>query len=367
MLQNHLSQIDGLRTIAVVVVMFAHWTSYIPGFGDFSLPLAVMGVNMFFVLSGFLISLILIKAKEKVASNGLIIKQFYIRRFLRIFPLYYLVIFVGLIINIPNARLDLAWLATYTVNLRMAFNNGFMGWFPHFWSLSVEEQYYIFFPIIMVLVPRQYYLHLGLSLIVAGLATRFLPFLIPSLAAHKAWFTFGFTTCCLDSFGLGFLLAYFFYYHHKRLSGFLKQYGYVFFALGILALVIRVATSSGSFWYLTSFRLLTSAAFFGLIGKAAYSGYTGWFEAFLKNRVVVYLGKISYGLYIYHFFVIWLFSRLGFTHVIALKHISASLLLYTCSTIAGAAISYHYFELPINRLKKYFEYQDQPAKLAVKA
>ncbi len=360
--QNHLSQIDGLRTIAVVVVMFAHWTSYIPGFGETSLPLAVMSVNMFFVLSGFLISLILIRTKEKVESKGLIVKQFYIRRFLRIFPLYYLVILGGLILDVPNCRVDLAWLATYMVNLRMVFTNGFMGWFPHFWSLSVEEQYYIFFPIIMVLVPKKYYVHLGASLVVVGLLTRFIPFIVPSLASHKAWFTFGFTTCCLDSFGLGFLLAYCFHYKHKWLAEFLKKYTYGFVLIALFAIMVRVATAADNIWYLTSFRLLTSIAFFGLIGKAAYSAYTGWFERFLKNKVVIYIGKISYGLYIYHFFVIWAYSRLGFTHVIALKNIGASLILYTATTFVGAAISYRYFEDPINKLKKHFEYRAAPKK-----
>ena len=101
---NHLPQIDGLRTIAVVLVMLAHWTSYIPGFGEVMVPLAIMSVNMFFVLSGFLISLILIKAREKASSNAFIMKQFYIRRFLRIFPLYYIVIAGGLLLNTINVN-----------------------------------------------------------------------------------------------------------------------------------------------------------------------------------------------------------------------------------------------------------------------
>ncbi len=149
---NYIKQLDGLRFVAVTLVLIDHWT------GDaLNFPISYLGVCMFFVLSGFLITRILLQAKEKdekfARGHGFSLKQFYIRRTIRIFPVYYLTIFILYLLNEPPIREKIAWYLTYSTNIYVALKHTWLGSSDHLWSLAVEEQFYLFFPFVVLFIP----------------------------------------------------------------------------------------------------------------------------------------------------------------------------------------------------------------------
>lgn len=162
---NYIKSLDGIRAIAILLVMAFHFG--IIRFGW-------MGVQLFFVLSGFLISSILLKEKEKPASLPQRLKKFWIRRSLRIFPLYYIYLTVFVIICLftafpPGYFHDLPYLYSYTFNLTRITNS----WhespvYTHFWSLCVEEQFYLFFPFVIFLLSRSSLRALLVAVLIAG-------------------------------------------------------------------------------------------------------------------------------------------------------------------------------------------------------
>src|SRR5437762_7625759 len=135
-------QLDGLRALAVTAVIAQHYKVLVGGAG--------YGVHLFFVLSGFLITRILLGERENVETLGITrvraFRQFYVRRMLRIFPLYYFVVIAGIALGVRNAREYAPWLLTYTFNLKMAAQGTVVEPFVHFWSLAIEEQYYLVWP-----------------------------------------------------------------------------------------------------------------------------------------------------------------------------------------------------------------------------
>ena len=151
-LQNsYYPSLDGLRGIAIIMVVFFHlhlsWnSSYLTIFNG------SLGVLIFFVLSGFLITTLCIK--EKVITKDISLKNFYLRRLLRIFPVAYLFIIVIIILNyifkLKISYINIIGAALYLMNFSSYFRKYHDTYFTgHFWSLSVEEQFYLFFPIIL--------------------------------------------------------------------------------------------------------------------------------------------------------------------------------------------------------------------------
>ena len=132
------------------------------------------GVNLFFVISGFLITEIFLKCKKEV-ENGqsirLTLRQFYARRFLRIFPLYYLVISLSFLFNFSDVWHELWWYLTYTVNYYGLVTGKWIG-LPHFWTLALEEQFYLLWPLVILLVPRRCLLLVPVIAILIAPATR---------------------------------------------------------------------------------------------------------------------------------------------------------------------------------------------------
>ena len=138
----YFKQLDGLRCIAVMSVLICHWVRY---HFVMLIPFGSMGVNLFFVISGFLITRILLISKDENGDRSMAspMKKFYIRRTLRIFPIYYLTIFFLFLVNFPAIRENVAWLLTYTFNIKLSFQGVWemdkMHHLLHLWSLSVEE------------------------------------------------------------------------------------------------------------------------------------------------------------------------------------------------------------------------------------
>lgn len=150
---SYVPQLDALRALAVTGVIVHH---YVPAH-ELGI-LAIGGVKLFFVLSGFLITRLLLAARGDVERGRLgrvgAVGRFYARRALRIFPLYYVVVAVLVAVNLPPAREILPWLLTYTLNFHMA-SHGYVDHFAHFWTLAVEEQFYAVWPWVVLFAPRR--------------------------------------------------------------------------------------------------------------------------------------------------------------------------------------------------------------------
>lgn len=353
MQNKYFHQIDGLRALAVILVMFSHWTDQVTFFQPLNRLGGGLAVDVFFVLSGFLISLILMKAKYAEITLGKALKLFYIRRFLRIFPLYYLMIAIGVIFKIAGARTNIVWLSLYLVNFKMSFFNGSMGWFPHTWTLSVEEQFYLFFPLLILTVPVKHIKTLAWALIIIGITSRTLGF-TTSLSNYGSWFTYSFTTCCLDSFGFGALLANYFYKNPDELGIFLSRYKYLFISAGLAGVIMFCLFNHPLTTIL--FRLLNSIFAFWVIGMASTINFKGLFGKILINKRIIYLGRISYGIYVYHYLMFYIFRDCSFSNQQNWTDLLLRISIYSICTITFASLSFYFFERPINNLKKHFEY-----------
>ena len=361
-------QLDGLRTIAVGAVMLQHFVGFenLPGFLG-QLPWGQLGVKLFFVLSGFLITGILLRSRDAVdasqISRWFAARQFYIRRFLRIFPLYYFVIAVCFAINLQPVREILVWLLTYTLNIYAAMQGKWMDHFAHFWSLAVEEQFYIVWPWFVLFVPRKRLVLIMLAMIALALGWRGY--------AYARNFNFisiyHVTFACLDTLGLGSLLALL---HHSTISKRIIQKFLTLLVLpvGLLGAALVMALARNEiFWpsYIVLWETFTGLVFCWLVSGASI-GFRGPGRMILESRPVVYCGKISYGLYVYQPFAASLLKffcdKMGF----ALKQPGwLNLVLATALTILMASLSWYLLEQPINNLKRHFGYF--PRRVKIKA
>src|SRR5260221_720191 len=220
-LRGHMPVLDGVRGLAIVLVLLVHFTP--PGqshtvLGTLTKALASIGnvgVDLFFVLSGFLITGILLDAK----GGPHYFRTFYARRSLRIFPLYYGVLFVTFVIlpifyapRTPDAGRvfhDQGWLWFYVSNIKgglSEFERPFSaGWiqFDHFWSLAVEEQFYLVWPLLVLLLNRSRMMVLCVLLVIASLGIRY--WLYHKNDQTLAFYTM--TPCRIDELATGGLIA----------------------------------------------------------------------------------------------------------------------------------------------------------------
>ncbi|MCC6724504.1 MAG: acyltransferase [Saprospiraceae bacterium] len=216
---NYIKSLDGVRGIAILLVLFAHTTVLIPksAFDEIYTQIAWtgwIGVDLFFCLSGFLITRILLSAKSKPDY----FKNFYARRFLRIFPLFYLIVFICLVIlpHIPHPKANnfgriagdeiyyWTYLSNFIIAIRQQLRHGIL---DASWSLSIEEQFYMLWPLIIYWVRNTRLLPITLGLAVVALITRIL---IATFSSSEGWwyYTFYFTCCRWDGLALGGFLAY---------------------------------------------------------------------------------------------------------------------------------------------------------------
>lgn len=345
--RKHLAQLDSLRALAVFAVACHHW---LPNLGA-HLPLGT-GVPLFFVLSGFLITGILLDGKEAIerghAQRGAVLRNFYARRFLRIFPLYYAVLLAAAALNIEQLRDTFVWHFLYLSNFSFMARQEWQGSLSHFWTLAVEEQFYLFWPLLILLAPRR---RLSFWLLVfVALAPLYKLIGLLYFPEVKLW-NVG-TPGSFDSLALGALLAYFRRYP-TALFDRLQRWRAAIFAAGAAGFCIVEYTNLLPPLFAAIKLTVLGLAFCVLIDGAA-AGFTGSLGKLLNLRPLQYVGKISYGLYIFHNFAgiptAFVLAQLG----IAQPFTGLPVLLNAFFTATLAALSWHCFERPINELKKYF-------------
>jgi peptidoglycan/LPS O-acetylase OafA/YrhL len=373
--QTYMPQLDALRFFAVLGVMIHHnWApKNLPWLlGDLSF--GALGVRLFFVLSGFLITGILLDCRNTAEKEGMppmfFIRQFYARRFLRIFPIYYLTVIVALLADIPDARQIWGWLITYSTNIYITITNEWVGRVGHFWTLAVEEQFYLFWPWIILFVPRKRLLPILLFFISLGPIYRAFAYKMYPFNIWEGDFKAGtFTLGALDSLVIGAILALLWNSNipkqvlQRYLTRLVLPIGLISFTICLLLYHYKIKPSL--FFVVGDFS--TALMFAWLVGSAGV-GFKGAAGRILELPVLVYLGKITYGIYVYHnltpLILVPVFESMG----IALR--VPSLLAFVLSsllTILIAIPSWHFMELPINSLKRHFEYTTKPPAILLES
>ncbi|HKC14193.1 MAG TPA: acyltransferase, partial [Vicinamibacteria bacterium] len=356
----HMPQLDALRAGAVFLVLVWHW--WPQGGTVNAINHGRMGVVLFFVLSGFLISRILLEQRIAAVQAGVsrlqVLRAFILRRALRILPVYYLtIILVTLLPWTPESWWkNLGYFATYTANVRFWQQGWSFG--AHLWTLSVEEQYYLGWPLVLLFVNLRL-LPFLLFLIVAGAPLcRFLG------SGHELVYVL--TPSCLDSFGLGAALAY--VWVCRPLNE--RHFHYAGACLtGVLAFLTAIGRAGPRVVWEP---LLLSLAGVLLVGKTA-RGFTGPLGRLLEFKPITHTGKISYGIYLFHPFVGYYYERLHahaaafgwrlpFGRWLLVPHFGpeAMFVLYTLLTFVLAALSWSIVERPINDLRRGFGYLGKP-------
>ena len=361
---NHRPQLDALRCFAVFGVLITHFWDGTPFPWILAgVDLGFLGVRLFFVLSGFLITRILLEsraaAEASATSQFHALRQFYARRFLRIFPIYYLIVFAAIAIDLPPAREVGPWLLTYTSNFYEAFSQESTRSFGHFWTLAVEEQFYMAWPWLMLFAPRRWLW--AITLAAVALAPLYRDLVFFRHVGMSGWDQLPFAS--LDTLGVGALLAMMF--HHPAASP-----GELFhttrrmllpLGLGAYLALHAFAFATGGTRALYAFQEMAYAMICCWLIIGAERGFSGIGGRMLDLRPIVYLGRISYGIYAYHMFVPWMLQKgmRWFGGGAIPERGPAKFVLATAVTVLLAMASWHFFEGPINRLKRYFPYRNR--------
>src|ERR1700758_348063 len=360
---TYIIQLDGLRFFAILSVMVGHWLQWqinkpiIQGF-----PFG-NGVTLFFVLSGYLITDILLRNKIKyeeisIPKRGLI-KSFYMRRVLRIFPLYLGTIFFLYIISFGNTREIFPWLVTFTSNIYQSIHNVYVGDFNHFWSLAVEEQFYMFWPWLIIFVPIKHTEKLIISLIAISVLTKIYLYVnYPDKWMANSYFTIS----CMHALGIGALISYWSIYR-KNIIAYFSEFKWVYASMIVYFSMHYFGFFTKLIWYNETLDNFVFALMSGIIiNYAAQNKFEGIAKTILENKFVVYSGKISYGLYVFHLFIPGFFwGHLSPLIGLGISNKYTAFVFFYFTTFAMAHISWKLIENPINNLKKNFPYLNKTA------
>jgi len=364
--------LDTLRAFAVFFVVMQHlgvWFDAGTPIGHFILYVLIpdggFGVTLFFVLSGFLITSILLNAKRSTENNNhfFTIKNFFIRRALRIFPIYYLLLLVLFLVNYQDVRQHIVYFATYTSNILIYHS----GWncLSHTWSLSIEEQFYLVWPWLVLFIKDEYLKYLFTGAIVTGIvSTHFALYsghLHPMLVYHF-----------FDAFGIGGFYAY--TRHEFKESDKVKK---IITALACICLVAYfywkvMVYAEHPMHFIFMIKTVHSIIAVWLI-MLVINNRSVWVKKYiLENRFLNFIGKISYGIYLYHY----VYNDALATPVNnflnkVISHYSSNISppdnhyyfwVHAAMIILISTIYYLFIERPILNLKKFFRYDRSRAK-----
>lgn len=350
---GYIPQFDGVRGVAVLMVLIGHsgFIERLPHAG--MLEYVRFSVDSYFVLSGFLITGILLDSK----GSEHYFRNFYARRAVRIWPLYYLVLFLVFVIEplfVPVMRPTVAsvWPAFVFYVQNLIYHDAYPFGLAATWSLAVEEQFYITWPLLIFFLKKRTLTILLFSLFVVSLSLRLAFYFRGAESAFVHQYTFS----RLDSITFGSLAALWLRSPSCTLVRW-RTWSYRFLFIGASGTLLArmVMHRNSSIFGYTFLGLLYT----GLIGLLLISDIrSSWLGRSFSARWLRYLGRISYGIYLLHLplFIFWgrFFSPQNF---LPSNPVARNLLAFggqiLIATTAGA-ISWHFFEEPILRLKERF-------------
>ena len=359
--------LDTLRAFAVICVIIAHWgplyyeNEPVGKFiKDFFVPDGATGVYIFFTLSGFLITSILLNAR--FATNNPdrfgILKNFVVRRTLRIFPLYYIFMFAIMhVFDFPDVKQNLPWFLTYTSNILCYKTNNWNS-ASHTWTLAIEEQFYLFWPWLILFLNEKYLKYLFIVSIITGVITTYIvlrtkmePFMVYN---------------CIDSFAIGG------FYSYARLNAErTRKFEKIVKWSAPFSLAIYFMWKISYFelhqdWCLFMKKTVDSMLALWLIVLIIKNKSERVRKYLLENRVLNFVGKVSYCIYLIHPYL-WQFAPkiIGFIRASLpnspklCDFLTGNTFMY-CINLAIVLLiswlSYTLIEKPILSLKRFFKY-----------
>lgn len=363
---QHYPAIDGLRGFAVLMVVWFH-ASYFSyelnpvdyhGFTQIYYYLSILGetgVDLFFVLSGFLITGILIDTAEDEHK----FKNFYIRRSLRIFPLYYAVLFLFIIyVSVSQGYeiLDLRLIAHifYVQNWSYEHNVDSFMLLNHTWSLAVEEQFYLIWPVLFLTIYKRSVKHIVFLCLTLTIMSWVLRFSLSGFEYYKQ--AYSMTICRLDNLTLGALLSVFCVHYRDKVSE-----NYALFRISAIVsfiLILITLFSSTTVMIAHNLQIKIGLTFFSifyvcLLAYLFLADEQNLLKQFFSLTLLRKVGKVSYGMYIFHSPILLLIAQNIFQYELPYWH-AHLLLLFAGGGLSYlfAALSYKFYEKPFLKLKE---------------
>jgi peptidoglycan/LPS O-acetylase OafA/YrhL len=364
----YFSGLNSLRFFAALAVIITHIELLKGAFGfknywrnPLFFNLGGLGVYFFFVLSGFLITYLLIAEKERYSTIS--IKQFYLRRALRIWPLYYLIVILGFFVlpnfvffNIPY--LHQGFVNNFNINLLLyilILPNLAFSIFPavpnigQTWSIGVEEQFYIFWP--WIILKSQSILKTLLFIIVGLILIKIGVLFLGEFYYDTSWYKTLKLFVAMSKFecmAIGGLGAYFLFTKNKLIHYFHNK---LIFLASLCFIVLLIFYTPEKIQ--DGIHIIYSILFLNVILYCSKSNSNGFFE----NSIFKYLGKISYGIYMYHFMIIPLVLFIIKNYLNFNSEVFSNIFIYSTTiflTILLSGFSYHYIERPFINMKEKF-------------
>ena len=375
---GHIPVLDALRGIAILLVMLMHFSSLqTPSsaagkFAHHVIGVGWVGVDLFFVLSGFLITGILVDSRGSNHFFG----NFYARRTLRIFPLYYGYIFFLLLIGIPALKHTGVWgnmavvkevvsnqayLWLYATNVLLWLKGHFItGFIDHFWSLSIEEHFYFLWPLLVYILPRKHLMPACVFLILTAIGARIVFFYF----LHQPLATLLFTPCRLDSLVVGGAAAIWVRTHSEKSSS--RAWITALTIISGAPVIACFCFGSTLPWLDTAYTIIgrtLTAMFFVFILLLVVRWPASATARILNRKWLRFLGKYSYGLYVFHQ-PLWLLHRRLLPPARLARFLPGGTILWTVDiliplvvSIGVALLSWHAYEKHFLKLKRYFDYE----------
>jgi peptidoglycan/LPS O-acetylase OafA/YrhL len=338
-------ELDGLRGLACLLVLVYHVMPH-------RIPLGWAAVDLFFVLSGYLITSIILKFSQE----DHFLFNFYMRRGLRIWPIYFLTVLTVAVavpfLPRPFVPVGLPYVLTYTQNLPLYWSGNslnFSSYLDHIWSLAIEEQFYVLWPLLVVLVGRRGVIPLAFALLAASVSARMLGFSWLLLLARGDGLVLGSILAAIPAVRGG----------HEPTA---NRWQVIFGTAAITAVAYLAALSAtGGIVPLVTPRwpaltvLAVNLLTFSIVGIVlCRRGSPGLWP--LRRPRLVRIGKLSYGLYMFHYVILCLSDDAAWGLGLGGRPLWREAL--TVVVIFGlAAVSWRYFERPILALKDRFPYR----------
>lgn len=343
----HLPGLNGLRALAALSVMWGH--TFQSTFGDWgvngcTLPVVADGVTLFFVISGFLITFLLLN--EEKQSNRIDISKFYMRRVLRIWPIYYLYLIVALLVTSTWKDSSIWYYCFFAANIPFILQVGIWP-IVHYWSIGVEEQFYLFWPWLAKLVHGKNKRLVIIASLLCGvwLICKWGSYLMFGTASNVYRF---FNVTRFDCMMIGAIGAVLYYEKNNAFTNIMQNR-----ILGLVCILILFFSQLWAGYIPAPVRpqLIAVISLVCIMSQLKNPVIN------LENRVCDFVGKISYGIYVIHPLLIFLLSRLYRNVNMQLTEGLSVFVIYcmvTLVTVLVAWISYRFYESPFLRLKNKF-------------